>query len=155
MKTLKMQGAVKGAVQLISKTALDTSSTHISETEHASAEAERESRKIKLMEFFEKSIGTGESFEAVITSLSNHGFFVELTQSMAFGFVHIHTMHDDIYRLSDDSTELRGRSSGNVYRLGDKVSVEVESIDRFKRQIDFHIANSKVEKTSKKRNKRR
>jgi hypothetical protein len=42
-----------------------------------------------------------------------------------------------------------------VYRLGDKVSVEVESIDRFKRQIDFHIANSKVEKTSKKRNKRR
>ncbi|MBE6412650.1 MAG: RNB domain-containing ribonuclease [Opitutales bacterium] len=155
MKTLKMQGAVKGAIQLISKTALDASATHISETEHASAEAERESRKIKLMEFFEKSIGTGEAFEAVITSLSNHGFFVELTQSMAFGFVHIHTMHDDIYRLSDDSTELRGRSSGNVYRLGDKISVEVESIDRFKRQIDFHIANSATEKTLKKRNKRR
>ena len=160
MKTLKMQGAVKGTIALISKTALDTSAKHISETEQASAEAERESRKIKLMEFFEKSIGSGESFEAVITSLSNHGFFVELTQSMAFGFVHVHTMRDDIYRLSDDSTELRGRSSGTTYHLGDKIRVEVESIDRFKRQIDFHIAQSgnvekNTKKPAKKRNKRR
>ena len=167
MKKLKMQGAHKGA-QLISKTALDTSAMHISKTEQVSAEAERESRKIKLMEFFEKSIGTGESFEAVITSLSNHGFFVELTQSMAFGFVHIHTMRDDIYRLSDDSTELKGRSSGTTYRLGDKVLVEVESIDRFKRQLDFRIwqeskpsktlakkPNKKQKKIAKKRNKRR
>ena len=152
MKTLKMQGARKNSVQLISKTALDASATHISETEQASTEAERESKKIKLMEFFERSIGTGESFEAVITSLSNHGFFVELTQSMAFGFVHIHTMRDDIYRLSDDATELRGRSSGTTYRLGDKIRVEVESIDRFKRQIDFHIWQSaRTDKNTKKK----
>ena len=112
------------------------------------------------MEFFERNIDTGNQFEAVITSLSNHGFFVELTQSMAFGFVHIHSLRDDIYRLNDDATELRGRKSGEIIKIGDKVMVEVEAVDRFKRQIDFHLAGLKQPANSPadnrhKRNKRR
>ncbi len=156
MKTLNCEGASKGAVAISSKTELDGIAAHISETEQNSTEAERDSKKIKLMEFFEKSIGTGESFEAVITSVSNHGFFVELTQSMAFGFVHIHTMSDDIYRLDEYATELKGKSTGITYKVGDKVKVEVESIDRFKRQIDFHLEHANENhKKSQKRNRRR
>lgn len=151
MKERRMAGAPKGAAPIIGKAALDAVSEHISVTEQNSADAERESRKIKLMEFFERSIGSGESFEAVVTSVANHGFFVELTQSMAYGFVHVHTMRDDIYRLSEDSTELKGRSGGITIRIGDKVRVEVESIDRFKRQIDFHLATkTAVKKTPQK-----
>lgn len=114
---------------------------NITRSEAASAEAERESRKIKLMEFFERRIGRGNAFEAIVTSLSNHGFFVELTQSQAYGFVHLRTFRDDIYRLSDDGTELRGRRTGSTFRAGDRVFVDVESVDRFKRQIDFHMAD--------------
>ncbi len=152
MKMQKVESADKNAPRPPSKNDLDIAAAHISETEQNSTEAERESKKIKLMEFFERAIGTGESFEAVITAVSNHGFFVELTQSMAFGFVHVHTMSDDIYRLDDYNTELRGKSTGTTYKIGDKIMVEPESIDRFKRQIDFRLAlPSKSVKNSKKK----
>lgn len=139
------RGAIAG------KEELGRIAAHISETEQNSADAERESRKVKLLEYFERAIGSGKSFEAVITAVSNHGFFVELTESSAFGFVHVHTMHDDIYRLSNDGTELRGRSGGNVLKVGDKVRVEVESVDRFKRQIDFHMPDAAAKPKRKKR----
>lgn len=151
MRKKGMDGAPKFVGAPPSKGALEETAAHISRTEQNSAEAERESRKIKLMEYFERKIGSDISFEAIVTSVSNHGFFVELTESSAFGFVHAHTMHDDIYRLNSAGTALRGRRTGTQIRIGDKVKVEVESVDRFKRQIDFHLAGSAQRKKGKKR----
>jgi ribonuclease R len=141
---------------LITKSALEQTAEHITHTEQNSAEAERESRKIKLIEFFQRSVNTNNQFEGIITSVSNHGFFVELTASMAFGFVHIHSLKDDIYRLNESATELRGRRTNQVYCVGDKVMLRVESVDIFKRQIDFVLAES-LQKTykSKRGNRRR
>jgi len=154
MKSTRCAGAPKGKVAPAPKDVLDGVAAHISETEQNSADAERDSKKIKLMEFFERAIGSGQSFEAVITSVSNHGFFVELTQSMAFGFVHAHSLSDDIYRLDADARALRGRSTGTTYRAGDKVFVRPESVDRFKRQIDFSIAAPNGERSQKQRRNR-
>lgn len=137
----KIPTAPKYAPAALTKTELDAVAEAITRTEGNSTEAERESHKIKLMEYFERRIGKGNAFEAIVTSLSNHGFFVDLTQSQAYGFVHLRTLHDDIYHLSDDGTELRGRRTGTTFRAGDKVYVDVESVDRFKRQIDFRLAD--------------
>lgn len=137
----KIPTAPKYAPAALTKTELDAVAEAITRTECNSTEAERESHKIKLMEYFERRIGKGNAFEAIVTSLSNHGFFVDLTQSQAYGFVHLRTLHDDIYHLSDDGTELRGRRTGTTFRAGDKVYVDVESVDRFKRQIDFRLAD--------------
>lgn len=137
----KIQTAPKYAPAALAKTELEAVAETITRTEGNSTEAERESHKIKLMEYFERRIGKGNAFEAIVTSLSNHGFFVDLTQSQAYGFVHLRTLHDDIYHLSDDGTELRGRRTGTTFRAGDKVYVDVESVDRFKRQIDFRLAD--------------
>lgn len=137
----KIQTAPKYAPAALAKTELEAVAEAITRTEGNSTEAERESHKIKLMEYFERRIGKGNAFEAIVTSLSNHGFFVDLTQSQAYGFVHLRTLYDDIYHLSDDGTELRGRRTGTTFRAGDKVYVDVESVDRFKRQIDFRLAD--------------
>ena len=137
----KIPTAPKYAPAVLAKTELEAVAEAITRTEGNSTEAERESHKIKLMEYFERRIGKGNAFEAIVTSLSNHGFFVDLTQSQAYGFVHLRTLHDDIYHLSDDGTELRGRRTGTTFRAGDKVYVDVESVDRFKRQIDFRLAD--------------
>lgn len=137
----KIPTAPKYAPAALTKTELEAVAEAITRTEGNSTEAERESHKIKLMEYFERRIGKGNAFEAIVTSLSNHGFFVDLTQSQAYGFVHLRTLHDDIYHLSDDGTELRGRRTGTTFRAGDKVYVDVESVDRFKRQIDFRLAD--------------
>ncbi|MGK0456087.1 MAG: ribonuclease R [Zhongshania aliphaticivorans] len=117
---------------------------HLSITERNSTEAEREFAKTKLLEFFEREFKKPEkqSFEAIITDLKNHGLFVELCDTLTFGMVHISTLEDDFYILNNDSTALTGRRSKNTYTLGQTIQVQVERVDRFKRQIDFRIIGS-------------
>ncbi len=157
MKSLKAPYASKIQEPLMTKSALDQTAEHISRTEQNSSEAERESRKIKLIEYFQRSVNTNNTFDAIITSVSNHGFFVELTESMAFGFVHIHSLKDDIYRLNDTATELRGRRTNQSFKIGDKVKLKVESVDIFKRQIDFALASNETSysRNAKKRKHRK
>ena len=137
MKMRREPTAPRGRVPLLSQSYLEGIADHISKTEANSTDAERESRKVKLLEFFDRKVGSRESFEAVVTSLTGHGFFVELTESMAYGFVHMHALHDDIYRLNAEGSALRGRRTGKVIKTGDKIRVSVEAVDMFKRQIDF------------------
>ncbi|NBX35417.1 RNB domain-containing ribonuclease, partial [bacterium] len=87
---------------------------HISITERNSAEAERDSVKIKLLELFEREVERPDKrpFEATITEIKPHGLMVELTASNAFGLVHMSTLTDDHYRLNDRGNMLRGSRSG-------------------------------------------
>lgn len=124
-----------------SKGELDKLGQHLSITEVSSSEAERESVKIKLLEYFERELQRPKkrTFEAIITEVRNHGLFIELTHSLAFGFVHVSTFDDDMYYVSPDGTALVGRRHGGRYGSGDLVSVTIERVDRFKRQMDFRI----------------
>ena len=117
---------------------------HLSITERNSTEAEREFAKTKLLEFFEREMEKSEkqSFEAIITDLKNHGLFIELRDTLTFGMVHISTLDDDFYLLNNDSTTFTGRRSKKKYELGQIIQVQVERVDRFKRQIDFRIVGS-------------
>lgn len=120
---------------------LEAAGSHLSITERNSQEAERESVKIKQIEYFEREANRSRktAFAAVILDVRNHGAFVELCESMAYGLVHISTMKDDLYRLNDEGSALIGRRLGRVYAMGQTVRVAVERVDRFKRQIDFRI----------------
>ncbi len=117
-------------------------SEHLSQTEVNSTEAERESVKVKLLEFFEREIEKPKKsqFTAVITEVRNHGMFIELVDSNAFGMVHTSTFKDDLYRVNDSGTALVGRRTRKKYRVAQKVNVIVHRVDRFKRQIDFRVS---------------
>lgn len=116
---------------------------HLCLTEQNSTEAERESVKVKLLEFFERELTrkNPSSFKAVIMDVRNHGMFVELSESMAYGLVHISTLRDDLYKLDPAQKALIGRKRRRKYAIGDTVDVKVARLDRFKRQIDFQVAN--------------
>ncbi|MEZ5276148.1 MAG: RNB domain-containing ribonuclease [Opitutaceae bacterium] len=115
---------------------------HLSLTEQNSTEAERESVKVKLLEFFERELKKTRRtrFAAVILETRNHGMFVELTESMAYGLVHVSTLTDDLYRLDAGGTALIGRKKRRRYETGQQIEVQVERVDRLKRQIDFRVA---------------
>ncbi|MFP4542088.1 MAG: ribonuclease R [Opitutales bacterium] len=115
---------------------------HISITEQNSTDAERESVKLKLLEFFERELGKEPKtrFPAVIMDIRNHGMFVELTESMAYGLVHISTLEDDLYNPAEDGSKLVGRRTKRTFHLGETIEVSVARVDRFKRQIDFAVA---------------
>ena len=112
---------------------------HISLTEISSAEAERESVKIKLLEFFERELDKSPRtpFLAVITDVRPNGFFIELVESMTFGFISTNALTDDRYVPADDGTMLVGRKTKKKFALNGRLSVVVDKVDRFKRLIDF------------------
>ncbi len=117
---------------------------HLSLTEQNSTEAERESVKVKLLEFFERELKRKKParFKAVVMDVRNHGMFVELTDSMAYGLVHISTLRDDLYKLDPDQTALIGRKKRRRFSIGDTIEVSVARVDRFKRQIDFMVPDA-------------
>lgn len=115
---------------------------HLSLTEINSTEAERESVKIKLLEFFEREITKKPRtrFAAIITDVRRNGLFIELIESMTFGFIATASLPDDYYSLNTASTMLVGRRSKRKYELNGRLDVVVERVDRFKRLIDFRPA---------------
>lgn len=105
-----------------------------SQTERRAEEAERETVKLKKCEYMSKRIG--EIFEGVISGVTNWGFYVELTNTVE-GLVHVNNLNDDYYLFSEEAMELRGETGRKVYKLGQKIQVEVVGTDRLTKTIDF------------------
>lgn len=114
---------------------------HLSLTEINSTEAERDSVKVKLMEFFEREAAKKKKtpFTAVITDVRTHGFFIELADAGAFGLVPISSLKDDFYLRDAAGTAFIGRKTRRRFALGQKVQVVVMRVDRHKRLIDFTV----------------
>jgi ribonuclease R len=115
---------------------------HLSLTEIRSTEAERESVKIKLLEFFERELAKKNrtAFAAIITDVRRHGFFIELVESMTFGFISSDALGDDYFQLNAEGNALVGRRKRQTYELNGRLDVVVDKVDRFKRIIDFRPA---------------
>jgi ribonuclease R len=109
---------------------------HSSEMERRAEEAERETVKLKKVEYMEEHIG--EVFEGVISGVMEWGIFVELPNTVE-GLVRVTALNDDYYIFMQDSYELVGENSGNTYKLGQKVKVRVEGTDKTLRTIDFSM----------------
>jgi ribonuclease R len=117
---------------------------HLTLTEINSAEAERESVKIKLLEFFEREVQRKPptKFAAVITDVRPNGFFVELVESMTFGLVPAAVLTDDRYVPNAAGTALVGRRHHRKFEVNGRLEVVTHAVDRFKRTIDFRPAES-------------
>lgn len=118
---------------------LPEAAKHASETERRADEAERETEKLKKVEFMEQHIG--EIFEGVISGITQYGLYVELANTVE-GLVHVNSLEDDYYEYVEHAYELRGQRSGLVYRLGQRVKIRVKGTDRLLRTIDFQLAMS-------------
>ena len=115
---------------------------HLSQTEVNSSEAERESIKIKLLEFFERELAKKNKtkFAVVVTEVRRQGLFIELTESMTFGFLGADKLVDDKYVLDNAGTTFIGRRKQNRITVGSRLEVVVDKVDRYKRMIDFRQA---------------
>ena len=120
---------------------VDNLAEHLSLTEINSTEAERDSVKVKLMEYFERETEKKKKtlFTAIITDVRNHGFFIEVAEAGAFGMVPVSSLKDDFYVLNGAGTAFIGRKSKRKFELGHKVQVVVDKVDRQKRLIDFTV----------------
>lgn len=110
---------------------------HVSETERASIDCEREVDDMKMAEYMEGHIG--ENFEGIVTTITNFGMFVELP-NLIEGLVRVDSMTDDYYVYDEETFSLRGEHNKKGYRLGDKVKVTVIAANKEAKTIDFIIS---------------
>ena len=110
---------------------------HCSDREQRAEAAERELTKVKLLMYLSKRIG--ETMDAVITGVEDFGLFAQGIELPAEGLVHVDTLDDDFYRYDSASHSLAGHRSGNRFRLGDRIRVQVAHVDIDRRELDFRI----------------
>lgn len=129
-----LRGRLNGIRTEHYETILPEVAKHSSEMERRADEAERETEKLKKVEYMEQHIG--EVYEGVISGITNYGLYVELPNTIE-GMVHVNALEGDYYEYDDNTYEMRGQHSGTVYRLGQKVRIRVKDVDRLCRTIDF------------------
>src|SRR6476620_2622417 len=110
---------------------------HTSEMERRADDAERELLQWKKVKFMADKVG--DEFEGYITGVAAFGLFIELVEHFVEGMVHVSTMADDYYRFVEGAHLLRGENTHKVYRLGDKVKVQVIRVNMELRQVDLGL----------------
>ncbi|HUP46488.1 MAG TPA: ribonuclease R [Thermoanaerobaculia bacterium] len=108
-----------------------------SEREKRAEDAEREVLEWKKVIFMRDKVG--HQFEGIVTGVLPFGIFVELDEVFVQGMVPIATIGKEFWNFADREHRLRGESTGREIRLGDRVKIEVKSIDEDRRQIEFRL----------------
>ncbi|ENH96902.1 ribonuclease R [Gracilibacillus halophilus YIM-C55.5] len=120
---------------------------HSSMKERAAVDAEREVDDLKKAEFMQDKIG--EEFEGVISSVTNFGLFVELPNTVE-GLVHVSYLTDDYYHYDEKAYAMIGERTGNVFQVGDAITVKVAEVSLEERSVDFEVVGMKPSKKKSK-----
>ncbi len=110
---------------------------HSTEMEIKAAEAERESIRYKQVEFMLKKVG--QTFDGVISSVTDWGLFVEENDTKTEGLVRLGSIGNDFYEYDEKKFAIVGKQHGDIYRLGDKVKVKLVTADLAKKTVDFEF----------------
>ena len=102
--------------------------------ERLADDAERETDKLKMVEYMSERIGY--SYEGIISGITSWGIYCELPNTVE-GRVGTNYLDDDDYIYEEKLMCYRGLTRGKVYKMGDKVKVRVYKTDMALRTIDF------------------
>lgn len=110
---------------------------HSSDMEQIAANAERASTKYKQVEFMSEHLG--ETFDGVISGVTEWGLYVELNENKCEGMVPIRDLDDDYYEFDDKNYCLKGRKKHRTYSLGDAITIKVARANLERKQLDFAL----------------
>lgn len=137
LKKAVMKGGMKKEEIEKLSAGLQVNGEETSSRERRAMEAERDVVDLKKTEFMMDKVG--EAYSGFITGVTSFGIFVELESLFVEGLVHITSIDDDYYIYDEKGHSLTGERTKRRFRIGDKVSIRVENVDREKRQIDFKL----------------
>lgn len=110
-----------------------------SEREKVAQKVEREAESMKKAEFMEDKIGN--EYDGIISSVTNFGIFVELENTIE-GLIRFEDLGDEYFIYNESNRTLTGERSNKVYKIGDKVRIEVIKASKEAREIDFALVDS-------------
>ena len=110
---------------------------HSSNMEQIAANAERASIKYKQVEFISERVG--QTYDGVISGVTEWGLYVELNENKCEGMIPMRDLDDDYYEFDEKNYCLRGRRKNHTYSLGDAITVKVARANLEKKQLDFAL----------------
>lgn len=119
---------------------LEAIAAESSQSERRADDAERELIEWKKIRFMQDRVG--DDFQAIILSCTKYGFFVELDELFIEGLVPIATLQDDRYVFRDTDRQIVGARTGRVFKMGQRVHVLLDRIDRQQRRLQFALLPS-------------
>jgi ribonuclease R len=140
METANKEAAENDATAPIPEAELDAIASECSQTERRAADAERELIEWKKIKFMQDRVG--EDFHAVVLSCTKYGFFVELDDLFIEGLVPLSSLVDDRYSFRDTDRQIVGDRNGRVFKMGMRVHVLLDRIDRQQRRLQFALVPS-------------
>jgi ribonuclease R len=117
------------------RSTLTSIGTHCSQTEIMADGLERESVKIKMLDYFADKIGS--VMPGTVSGVVRGGIFVEIDNMFIDGFIPYTSFEDDYYIYDEKKHQAIGRRKNKRYRLGDHLEVVVARVDREKRELDL------------------
>ena len=115
--------------------AFDKLAIHASERDVAAADAERDSIKMKQVEFLADRVG--EIFDAVVSGVTERGLYVELNETHADGMIRIKDVGDDYFEYDEKHYRIVGKRTNKVYQLGDPIKVKLMAARIAEKELDF------------------
>ena len=119
----------------VGKENLEKVCKHCSEMEKVASTAERDSIKYMQVKFLKNKIG--DSFDGVISGVTEWGLYVEIIENKCEGLVKVSSIKDDHYIYDEKKYALIGYSSKTIYQLGQKVKIKIQRADLERKQMDF------------------
>ena len=126
---------------------------HCTTTEIVADEAERDSIRLKQLEYLAERVGG--VYDGIVSGVVRSGIFVELMGSMVEGFVSFSTIKDDYFVNEEGKHRAIGRRTGRTYKLGDRIRVIVVKVDLENKRSDFILVNDTEEKRGKKEKRKK
>ena len=114
--------------------------------EKRAEEATRDVEAWLKCQYMEKHLG--DEFDGVITGVTNFGLFVQISELMTDGLVHVTSLANDYYKYDAGSQRLVGERSGHSYHLGAPMRIRVQRVDMDTRKIDFRPVDDESRETS-------
>ena len=121
----------------LDREALELSCTHSSRMEKQASDAERASIKYKQAEYLLARIG--QSFEGIISGLTNWGIYVELRENKCEGMIPLRELPGDVFRFDRERYTVAGHRTGRKFRLGDELMVAIKAVDMDKRTVELAL----------------
>jgi ribonuclease R len=129
--------SVEGAFTKEEVDELDELALHSSEREVAATEAERDSIKMKQVEYLEGRVG--EEFDAVISGVSDRGLYVQLSETQAEGMARMRDIGNDYFTYDEKRYRLVGERTKKQYALGDPIRVKLIAARVPEKELDFSV----------------
>lgn len=119
--------------------------------ERRAESATREVTQWLKCEFMSHKIG--QNYYGIVSSVTEFGLFIELSDFYIEGLIHITSLGQDYYRFEPDRRQLVGERSGRVYKSGDRLEIKVARVDMEQGRIDFALTDVLNERLSRAKNK--